>query len=171
MEVLTQGPRIVGWETIPGDPVPLPVVVDDRREFPAAIVREVLEWLEATKATVKSDPINITFKSSVLAGMTGKGLGIDKIKAQIESSWRKQFNPLDPLAGVPRQIREQVVCEVSKGTTQKILSCDFRRAVATLTMHDPIVYHFRYLVAVDAHKRVIVGPLIGKTQTARLEVA
>lgn len=167
MEVLKKGPRILWWENVPGDPIPNPKTVDDRGQFPEPVVREVLEWLEATQ-NEKPDPITITFKDiSLLRGMQSGSM--NQIKAQIESSWRKAFNPLDPLAGLPSLAN--LTYEIHGGTPKGIGAFSFKRQHLTLTMHDPITFHFRFVAAVDDKKRVILGPLIEKTQLARLEVA
>lgn len=47
--------KVKEWKPVPGRPLPDPVIEDDRAFFPETIVRNILDWLEATKLTFRTE--------------------------------------------------------------------------------------------------------------------
>lgn len=146
-----QTPRVKSWEPQPGNPLPEPVLEDDRDQIDPVVVKNVLMWLNQMKAEYQErfratggTPIRITMDRPIpsqefVPNNRGRKLPAIKTPSRIRIQYNDGLN----------QCREGGTWGCA--TVEMILK-DKRRA--------PVIASYHYLAARDEQNRCIVGPLL-----------
>lgn len=134
-------PRVVGWTPPrPGQPLPDPVLEDDRAEFPVEVVKAVLAWMDQqAPAFCFEEP-------------TPTVVSLQEVK---------------PIRGLAEGVhRVSIVYGRGEGVTLE--RYNFTAATLEFTLRDkskgPISATYRYLAVRDQAGRAIIGPRLGAEQ-------
>ena len=134
-------PRVVGWTPPrPGQPLPDPVLEDDRAEFPVEVVKAVLAWMDQqAPAFCFEEP-------------TPTVVSLQEVK---------------PIRGLAEGVhRVSIVYGRGEGVTLE--RYNFTAATLEFTLRDkskgPISATYRYLGVRDQAGRAIIGPRLGAEQ-------
>ena len=142
------GIRVLAWEPQPGKPLPLPRLEDDRHLFPAAVVKDVLDWLDQRYAEFrlldKPTPITITMSQP-----------IDGHKLRTPARMKVRY-------GLPGDTGEAVGGFDFSAATIEILLRAKKGA--------PITAKFHYMAARERDGRAIVGPYLKTIQERAPEI-
>lgn len=129
---------------MPGQPLPDPVIQDDRERLPVEVVTNVLRWLTATKPAFDNKP------PTPMRIELGPGINARQ-KAQ------------KPTA--------KVVYQTGAGVREEF---QFRHHTVEFLLKDErlgLVARYRYLAASDEQNRTIVGPQLRILQDSRLSIS
>lgn len=136
-----QTPRVVGW-TPPraGQPLPDPVLEDDRAEFPDEVVKAILAWMDQQAPAFSFHEPTPTLVS------------LEAVK---------------PIRGLAEGVH-RVSIVYGRGEGVKVEQFNFTAATLEFTLRDqrkgPISATYRYLGVRDQHGRAIIGPRLGEEQ-------
>lgn len=134
-------PRVVGWTPPrPGQPLPDPVLEDDRAEFPIKVVKAILAWMDQQAPAFCYEEPTPTLVS------------LQEVK---------------PIRGLAEGVhRVSIVYGRGEGVTLE--RYHFTAATLEFTLRDkskgPISATYRYLGVRDQHGRAIIGPRLGAEQ-------
>lgn len=135
-------PRVVGWTAPrPGQPLPDPVLEDDRGEFPVEVVKAVLAWMDQQAPAFCFEEPTPTLVS------------LQEVK---------------PIRGLAEGVH-RVSIVYGRGEGVKLEQFNFTASTLEFTLRDqrkgPISATYRYLGVRDQHGRAIIGPRLGAEQT------
>lgn len=134
-------PRVVGWTPPrPGQPLPDPVLEDDRAEFPDEVVKAILGWMnQQAPAFCFHEP-------------TPTLVSLQEVK---------------PIRGLAEGVH-RVSIVYGRGEGVKLEQFNFTASTLEFTLRDkskgPISATYRYLGVRDQHGRAIIGPRLGAEQ-------
>lgn len=134
-------PRVVGWTPPrPGQPLPDPVLEDDREQFPAGVVNAILAWMEQQAPAFSFHEPTPTLVS------------LEAVK---------------PIRGLAEGVH-RVSIVYGRGEGVKLEQFNFTASTLEFTLRDkskgPISATYRYLGVRDQHGRAIIGPRLGAEQ-------
>jgi len=134
-------PRVVGWTPPrPGNPLPDPVLEDDRAEFPVGVVKAVLAWME----------------------QQAPGFCFEEPTPTLVS-----LQEVKPIRGLAEGVH-RVSIVYGRGEGVAVEHFHFTAATLEFTLRDqrkgPISATYRYLGVRDQHGRAIIGPRLGAEQ-------
>lgn len=143
-----QTPRVLGWTPPrPGQPLPDPVLEDDRAEFPPAIVKAVLQWMDQIK---------------------------DKFHYEEPTPTLVSLQAVTPIKGLAQGVH-RVSIVYGNGEGVKLGQIEFTASTLEFFLRDqrkgPISATYRYLGVRDGSGRCIIGPMLGAKPTGRIELA
>ncbi|MBK8200313.1 MAG: hypothetical protein IPK75_18355 [Acidobacteria bacterium] len=135
-------PRVVGWTPPrPGNPLPDPVLEDDRAEFPVEVVKAILQWMDQQAPA-------FCFEEPTPTLVT-----LQEVK---------------PIRGLAEGVH-RVSIVYGRGEGVRLEQFDFTAATLEFTLRakdkGPISATYRYLGVRDQHGRAIIGPRLGAAQT------
>ena len=143
-----QTPRVLGGTPPrPGQPLPDPVLEDDRAEFAPGIVKAVLAWMDQIK---------------------------DKFHYEEPTPTLVSLQAVTPIRGLAQGVHR---CSIvyGNGDGVRLGQIDFAASTLEFFLRDqrkgPITATYRYLGARDPQGRCIIGPMLGAKQTQRVVLA
>lgn len=134
-------PRVVGWTPPrPGEPLPDPVLEDDRAEFPVEVVKAILAWMDQQAPAFCYEEPTPTLVS------------LQEVK---------------PIRGLAEGVH-RVSIVYGRGEGVKLERYEFSAATLEFTLRaqskGPISATYRYLGVRDQQGRAIIGPRLGAEQ-------
>lgn len=151
-------PDCIAWQPAPGQPLPNPVIVDDRDLYPAETVKDVLSFLTRERPRfhhLEPTPILISMSRSPIA---------------LESAERsKQFYGHGFFHVPPA---DKTIVNYAPGEKVSALEAGINWKPCTVelnlrnTRYGLISASYRYLAAKNAEGHCIVGPLLGIVRRA-----
>lgn len=134
-------PRVVGWTPPrPGQPLPDPVLEDDRAEFPVEVVKAVLAWMDQQAPAFSFEEPTPTLVS------------LQEVK---------------PIRGLAEGVH-RVSIVYGRGEGVHLEQYNFTASTLEFTLRDrtkgPISATYRYLGVRDQAGRAIIGPRLGAEQ-------
>lgn len=140
-------PRVIGWTPPrPGQPLPDPVLEDDRDQFPVDVVKAALEWMVQNQAKFHYEEPTPTLVS---------------------------LQALQPIRGLAQGVH-RISIMYGDGTGPKMRQINFQASTLEFTLRDtskgPISATYRYIGVRDAQGRCIIGPRLGEKPQQRVSL-
>jgi len=151
-------PDCIEWQPAPGQPLPEPVIIDDRDLYSPAVVKNVLQFLDRERPRfhyLEPTPILITMQRSTAA---------------IEAAERSRQFFGHGFFHVPPADKTQVDYAPGEKIIARETGVDWKPCTVEMNLtnrkHGLISASYRYLAAKNAVGHCIVGPMLGIVRRA-----